>query len=442
MPVSDSLTQVTAIDACDVLVIGGGPAGSTAAALLASKGHDVVLVEKEAHPRFHIGESLLPRNLDIFDRLGLHEQIAAMAVFKPGAEFVDDDTGGAVAFSFALSPLPGARHAYQVRRDEFDALLFSEARKRGARCIERLRVTAMEPEGGDGRARVTALTEDGATQVFAPKFVLDASGRDTFLAGKLGLKESSKRNNTAAAYAHYRGVETRGTERAGYITVHLTQDGWFWTIPLPDGITSIGFVGTQAAFKERHGDMAAFLEQRLRMSPTLHARMAQAERVSEVFGTGNYSYRATAATGANHLLIGDAFAFIDPVFSSGVLFAMTGGELGAEVASRYLENPAAARAMARRAERKLRHGMDHIGWLIYRINRPVLRAMFMAPRNAFRMRDGLVAMLAGNLGSERGTRLPVLAFKATYYAMSLFERLAPRAAATALRPPEAPSPAE
>jgi hypothetical protein len=98
--------------------------------------------------------------------------------------------------------------------------------------------------------------------------------------------------------------------------------------------------------------------------------------------------------------------------------------------------------MARRAERKLRQGMDHIGWLIYRINRPVLRAMFMAPRNAFRMRDGLVAMLAGNLGSERGTRLPVLAFKATYYAMSLFERLAPRAAATALRPPEAPSAAE
>jgi flavin-dependent dehydrogenase len=336
----------------------------------------------------------------------------------------------------------GPRHAYQVRRDDFDALLFAEARKRGARCIERLRVTGMEPEGREGRAQVTTISEDGAPRFFAPKFVLDASGRDTFLAGKLGLKDASKRNNTAAVYAHYRGVETRGIEREGYITVHLTEDGWFWTIPLPEGVTSIGFVGTQAAFKDRRGSMEDFLARRLQMSPTLGARMTQAERISDVVGTGNYSYRARSGCGPNHMLIGDAFAFVDPVFSSGVLFAMTGGELGAEVAARYLENPAAARAMARRAERKLRQGMDHIGWLIYRINDPILRGLFMAPRNAFRMRDGLVAMLAGNLDNEHGTRLPVLAFKAVYYAMSLFARLAPRTAAESLRSRGAVSPAE
>ena len=401
------------VETCDVLVIGGGPAGSTAAALLASKGHDVLMIEKEEHPRFHIGESLLPKNLEIFDRLGISAQVAAMGVFKPGAEFIDDDSGDSVAFSFALAVGGGKKHAYQVPRAEFD--------------------------GGDGRARITATTMDGGTRQFAPRFVLDASGRDTFLAAKLGRKASNKRNNTAAVYAHFRGVAPRAEEREGYITVHLAEDGWFWTIPLPDGVMSVGFVGTQLAFKARRGTMEAFLEARLAASPTIRARMHGAERISDVVGTGNYSYRVSGSSGPNYLMIGDAFAFIDPVFSSGVLFAMTGGEMGAEVAARWLENPAAGLAMARKAERALVRGMDRISWLIYRINEPVLRAMFMAPRNTFRMRDGLIAMLAGNLEGDRNTRLPVLAFKATYYVMWALHRLAPKATAEAIR---SPAPAE
>jgi flavin-dependent dehydrogenase len=409
---------------CDVLIIGGGPAGSTAAALLAERGIDVVVLEKDIHPRFHIGESLLPRNMAILDRLGLRDAVDRIGVFKPGAEFVSDETGDAVAFPFALSLVADHRHAYQVPRAEFDALLFTEAQRRGARAEQGIRVTEVSPPDTDGRVRVTAIEpSSGRTLGFSPRFVLDASGRDTFMANRLGLKESNKRNNTAAVFAHYRGAEARFGGRAGYITVHLAQDGWFWMIPLPDGVMSVGFVGTQAAFKNRAGGTAAFLERRVRDSPTVSVRMRNATRISDVMATGNYSYRARTCWGEHYMMIGDAFAFVDPVFSSGVLLAMTAAEHGAGVAATWLRDPAAARALARRSERELRRAMDQIGWLIYRINEPVLRRMFMAPRNTFGMRDGLIAMLAGNLQRNTRTVLPVAAFKSTYYTLSLIARL-------------------
>ena len=181
-----------------------------------------------------------------------------------------------------------------------------------------------------GRARVTARRNDGTTCCFTPRFVLDASGRDTFLANRLRTKASDKHNNTAAVFAHFRHVECREGDMAGCISVHLVEDGWFWIIPLTDGITSVGFVGTQAAFKTRRGSPHDLLFERIRQSPTVSARMQEAEMASEVMTAGNYSYRARASWGEGYMMIGDAFAFIDPVFSSGVMLAMTAGELGAE----------------------------------------------------------------------------------------------------------------
>ncbi|HEY4172077.1 MAG TPA: NAD(P)/FAD-dependent oxidoreductase [Rhodopila sp.] len=408
-------------DSCDVLVIGGGPAGSTAAALLAAQGRDVMLLEKDAHPRFHIGESLLPRNLAIFDRLGVRDDIHAMGVLKPGAEIVSDVSGRSVAFDFATGIDRSFTHSYQVRRAEFDALLLDNAVRQGVRAMQQTRV--VQVDHANGPAQVVARQTDGTMLRISPRFVLDASGRDALLASRMRSKQADKSNNTAAVYAHFHDVVRREGGMAGCISIHLAQDGWFWVIPLQDGITSVGFVGTQAAFKHRVGTPADLLLRRIRDSAMLAPRMAEATLASDVMTASNYSYRAQSAWGDGYMLIGDAFGFVDPVFSSGVLLAMTGGSLGAEVAHAWLDNPAEGQRLARQAERQLRDGMDRLGWLIYRINDPVLRAILMSPNNLFRMRDGVVSVLAGHFDSRPALRLPLLALKGCYHLLSLAARL-------------------
>jgi len=413
------MSQAPDAELCDVLVIGGGPAGTTAAALLAERGVDTIMLEKDAHPRFHIGESLLPNNLRILDRLGLLRQTKTMGVLKPGAEFFSDATGRSIAFPFARSLNRAYTHAYHVRRSEFDELLFTNARRRGVRASEHNRVTEITFAARPGaRARVMAITP-GGPRLIAPRFVLDASGRDTFMANRLRTKKSNKHINNTAVFAHYRGVATWSGETAGYIGVHLAEDGWFWMIPLDNEVMSVGFVGTPAAYRQRDGSMSAFFERRLQESPTVSIRMAGAERISEVRATGNFSYRARSAWGDGWMMVGDAFAFLDPIFSSGVLLAMRAGELGAETAAAWLRDPAAGRAAARAAERELRAAMVRISWLIYRINCPVLRSMFMSPSDRLRMRDGVITVLAGYLDGDWRTAMPLLAVKATYHALRL-----------------------
>src|SRR5579871_525048 len=226
---------------CDVLVVGGGPGGSTVAAQLASLGRDVVILEKARHPRFHIGESLLPANLPLFEQLGVADDVRRIGVYKPGAEFVSDFYAKSNLFFFASASHIIAPYSYHVRRADFDHMLFENCRKRGAFAHEGMRVTDVA-WGPDERAEVTAVDEQGLARTWRPRFVVDASGRDTLLASKLRMKDANKRNNTAAIFGHFQGIDRRPGEANGVITIHLVDGGWFWMIPLPDDLMSVGFV--------------------------------------------------------------------------------------------------------------------------------------------------------------------------------------------------------
>jgi flavin-dependent dehydrogenase len=421
MPLDATPAPLVGETACDVLIIGGGPAGATAATLLAEKGRHVVVLEKDHHPRFHIGESLLPLNLRIFERLGVAEQIAAIGVYKPGARFVSDEHGRHTAFSFAAGLNQDYTHAYQVRRSTFDQVLFARARAAGADGREGMRVldVALDARGGH---RVTARDGAGAIHAFRPRYVMDCSGRDTVLATAMGSKARNPHNNTAALYGHFQGVAPFGEAEDGNITIHLFDEGWFWMIPLPDGVMSVGVVSNPGFFKRRRGDVRDFFLETLRAVPSVARRITEAELVSEVTTTGNYSYASTVMHGDGWLMAGDAYAFIDPVFSSGVLLAMASAEMGADVADAWLDDPVRAAPLARAFESKVKRAIGSLSWLIYRINAPVLRDMFMQPRNRLRMREGLVSLLAGDVHTNANRQMPVLAFKGAFYALSLAYR--------------------
>ena len=416
-----SISETCSEENCDVLIIGGGPAGSTAAALLAEKGRDVVLLEKDRHPRFHIGESLLPQNLEIFERLGLLDEIARIGVHKAGAEFVSDEHDKEMIFDFSNALDQQYSYSFQVRRAEFDELLFSNAQRKGARTYENTRVMDVEFNSAD-RSVVTAVDAAGRQVEWRPRYVIDASGRDTFLATKYGTKEKNTRNTTAAIFGHFENVPRRAGKYEGNITIHLFDRGWFWMIPLPEGVMSVGVVGHADFFKTRKTDLESFFFQAVGMCPSVAQRMSAAKLVSPITATGNYSYQCSSMVGDGYLMIGDSFAFIDPVFSSGVMLAMAGATLGADVANAWLDDPRKAEPLIAEFDRKVRRALDTLSWLIYRINDPVLRDMFMQPRNTLKMRQGLTSLLAGNVHANTHRQLPVLAFKAAFYFLSVCYR--------------------
>ncbi|MBO9717244.1 MAG: FAD-dependent oxidoreductase [Pseudoxanthomonas sp.] len=418
--------------AVDVLVVGGGPAGTTAATFLARRGWQVTLLEKDAHPRFHIGESLLPMNLPILERLGVLEQVRAIGVHKPGADFPmrgDRDSVNVFRFDRALAPRFG--YAYQVKRAEFDELLFANAVANGVDARQQVKVERVE-FGGDGRpARVHARSAGGDALVFRPRYLVDASGRDTLLGNMFKLKKKNPAHQSAAIFSHFRGVTRRPGEEAGNITVERFAHGWMWLIPLRDDVMSVGAVCFPEYLKTRRGDNEAFLMQTLRDTPSVWARMEHAERIAPVHATGNYSYTCTRMHGPGWVMAGDAFAFVDPVFSSGVYLGMTGGEQAANTVDAILRDPSREAVEQRAMDRRLRRGLRHFSWFIYRFTTPVMEALFAEPRNVLQLEQAVISMLAGDVFDNAAVRWRLRVFRMVYALTAL--RMAPRALAGWLR---------
>ncbi len=403
---------------CDVLVIGGGPAGSTISTLLAQKGWQVVVLEKAHHPRFHIGESLLPMNLPLFEQLGIREEVHRMGVVKYGAEFNAPGEEAPVTFYFSKALDKRHPYAYEVRRAEFDHLLLRNSAANGAHVLEGVKVTRVVFRRGE-TSLVTAEDEGGEQQQWEARFVVDASGRDTFLADQLGIKSRNPKHNSAAIFGHFHGAVRRPGKDEGNISIYWFRHGWFWMIPLRDNIMSVGAVCWPEYLRTRRCDPDQFLWDTINLCPEVAQRMRNAKLVSSVTATGNFSYQASSMSGDGYLLIGDAYAFIDPVFSSGVHLAMSGAKHGAGVVDACLRNPATASKELRKFERTTRRALKTLSWFIYRFTSPAMRKMFMAPSNIFRVEEAVISMLAGDVfqGSPLHQRLRI--FKVIYYGIAL-----------------------
>jgi flavin-dependent dehydrogenase len=308
--------------------------------------------------------------------------------------------------------------AYQVRRSEFDEILIRRAAQLGARVIEGCRVREVDfPR--EGRAvRVRAEYDDGHSGTWTADTIIDASGRDTFLGDRLKAKRRDKKHNSAALYAHFSDARRECGKREGNVTIYWFEHGWFWFIPLADGATSIGAVVWPYYMKSRNTPVREFFLATIALCPPLAERLSAATLVSDVEATGNYSYACDRSHGANYLLVGDAYSFVDPVFSSGVMLAMNSGAAAADAIHACRTRPARSRAALKEFDRVSRHGPKQFSWFIHRVSNPTMRELFLEPSNALRMEEALLSLLAGDIFGRTPIWGRLRLFKALYYIIS------------------------
>ena len=313
----------------DILVIDGGPAGACAATVLARKGYRVAVFERDRFPRFHVGESLIPGASDLLAELGVEKEIEnAGFIRKYGGRLISPE-GRIVKFDLSqIQQQLRKPYTFQVLRSEFDRILLDNCRRAGAQVFEGAEVKDFLTS--NGRIAGVTVAHDGRApmKVSAP-LVIDATGRDTLLATKLGLKRSVPTLTKASLYAHYEGVARDTGRDEGNLTIVMFRHGWFWIIPMTAELTSIGVVVESQYLKNRGTSPEAFFEESIANCPRVADRMKNARRVTPVEAIPTLAYIADSFVGDGFVIIGDAAGFLDPIFAAGVYFALKAGKLAA-----------------------------------------------------------------------------------------------------------------
>ena len=350
----------------DTIVVGGGPAGSTTAAILAEKGHDVLIVEKDKFPRYHVGESLMPFCYFTLDRLGLTHKMDEIGFTKKlSVQFVTEDGSQSKPFYFFQHYDHPSSTTWQVERSEFDKMIMDKAVSNGADLKEL--TTAKSLIEKDGQVVGINVEDDSGHryQLNAP-MVVDASGRNTFAQNKRKWKKRDPKLNKIALWTYYKGALRDPGLDAGSTTVaYLPGKGWFWYIPLKDDIVSVGIVGERDYLYREGNDLSEIFAREIQNNQWIKEHLSVGTQFGQYWATGEYSYRSEFCAGNGLLLAGDAFAFLDPVFSSGVFLALKSGEMAADAVSKALENNNFSAKQFESYGKELCNGIESMRALVY-----------------------------------------------------------------------------
>jgi flavin-dependent dehydrogenase len=379
----------------DVIVIGSGPAGSTTARQLALSGFNVVVIEKESHPRFHIGESLLPRNFALIKELGLLDRVRTIPqTRKLGAEFImghGDEVGTPIWFSQQLGACE--TEAFNTERAPFDKMLLDAARDAGANVLENVQVKQIARLEDDD---VRIILDD--RREIRARCVADASGQNTIVGRHLNTRIVLPHLKKIAYFGHFSGVERLSGEMAGFISIVMCTEGWFWLIPLDEHRTSIGLVMDVESSRAANVPADQMLRWGIERCPVMSRRTKYAQFPDSNHVVADFSYRCEPFAGPGYFLVGDAATFMDPIFSTGVCLAMMSGVQAAKSIGEILRGDPARRSTTRKRYCKYVDGSSSIFfWLVNNYYNHSFRELFLNGKGPCNVHGAVIAILAGNV---------------------------------------------